>query len=326
MPRHVQGGLGIGYAIGYYSKVGSPEVMNVTAMAKKYNSFITTHVRFLAQTPPSGYLGVEEMMTVARMQDVPLLVHHVPSNCLGLTKQCLDMIDEARAQGQNVVGEFYPYTFASTMAGADYLAPGFEDRTGMKPSDLVLVATREKLTSDTFAKLRKTNPSATILMYSMKEPEMMEALKRPGVWVGSDAMPFVMPKGQDYSWDTPYGTGSGHPRGSGAHARVLKITRETEAISLLDAVAKLSYLQAKWLEPMVPQLKTRGRIQEGMTADITIFDPATVTDNASWEQGKNTLPSTGIPYVVVNGTVVVKDSKVLKNVFPGQPIRNETVN
>ena len=58
-----------------------------------------------------------------------------------------------------------------------------------------------------------------------------------------------------------------------------------------------------------------------MTADITVFDPQTVTDNASWEEGQNTLPSTGIPYVIVNGTVVVKDSTVLKDVNPGLPIR-----
>jgi len=44
------------------------------------------------------------------------------------------------------------------------------------------------------------------------------------------------------------------------------------------------------------------------------------------EQGKNSLPPTGIPYVVVNGTVVVKDSKVLKDVYPGRPIRNAIQN
>ena len=60
---------------------------------------------------------------------------------------------------------------------------------------------------------------------------------------------------------------------------------------------------------------------KGMIADITIFDPATVTDNASIKVGTNGLPSTGIPYVIVNGTIVVKDSKVLKDVNPGQPIR-----
>ena len=51
---------------------------------------------------------------------------------------------------------------------------------------------------------------------------------------------------------------------------------------------------------------------------MPIFDPDTVTDNGTMKQGG--LPSTGIPYVVVNGTVVVKDSKVLKGVFPGEPI------
>ncbi len=62
-------------------------------------------------------------------------------------------------------------------------------------------------------------------------------------------------------------------------------------------------------------------MQEGMVADITIFDPETVKDNATYTAGENGLPSTGIPYVLVNGTIVVKDSKVLKGVNPGQPIR-----
>jgi N-acyl-D-glutamate deacylase len=57
----------------------------------------------------------------------------------------------------------------------------------------------------------------------------------------------------------------------------------------------------------------------GADADITVFDPATVRDNATPAQGG--LPSTGIPYVIVNGTLVVKDSKVVKDVFPGRPVR-----
>lgn len=60
-------------------------------------------------------------------------------------------------------------------------------------------------------------------------------------------------------------------------------------------------------------------MQVGMVADIAILDPETVTDNATYLQG--TLPTTGIPYVIVNGTVVVSDSEVLPDVFPGQPIR-----
>ena len=54
------------------------------------------------------------MLNVAHMNNVPLLLHHIPSNCLGLTTQCLDLIEEAQGKGLNVIGEFYPYTFAGT--------------------------------------------------------------------------------------------------------------------------------------------------------------------------------------------------------------------
>ena len=91
---------------------------------------------------------------------------------------------------------------------------------------------------------------------------------------------------------------------------------------LMLAISKMSFMPARFLEENgVPQMARKGRIQLGMDADITIFDPSTVTDNATPQNG--CLPSTGIPYVVVNGTIVVEDSKVLKDVFPGKPIRNE---
>jgi N-acyl-D-aspartate/D-glutamate deacylase len=62
-------------------------------------------------------------------------------------------------------------------------------------------------------------------------------------------------------------------------------------------------------------------MQEGMVADITIFDPVNVTEHANFKNGTNGSASTGIPYVLVNGTIVVNDSKVLKDVYAGQPIR-----
>ena len=68
----------------------------------------------------------------------------------------------------------------------------------------------------------------------------------------------------------------------------------------------------------VPQMATKGRLQEGMDADITICDPVTVTDNSTMEDGG--LPTTGLPFVLVNGTVVVRDSRNVDDVFPGRPI------
>jgi N-acyl-D-glutamate deacylase len=91
-------------------------------------------------------------------------------------------------------------------------------------------------------------------------------------------------------------------------------------IPLPLAVSKMTYMIAKFLEDNgVSQMARKGRVQEGSDADLTIFDPATVVDNATMKDGG--LPSTGIPHVVVNGTIVVKDSEVLRGVYPGKPIR-----
>ena len=68
-------------------------------------------------------------------------------------------------------------------------------------------------------------------------------------------------------------------------------------------------------------MQERGRMQEGMVADIVVLDAENVTERATFKPGENGLPTTGIPYVLVNGTVAVDDSKVLKDVFAGQAIR-----
>ncbi|NDR56668.1 amidohydrolase family protein [Aliiruegeria sabulilitoris] len=326
-----QGGIGIAYPIGYYTVVGSPELMGVTSLAAKYDVPITTHVRYLAQIPPSGFMGITEMLTIARENDVAMLMHHIPSNCLGLTKQCLDLIDSARANGQKVVGEFYPYQYAGTYVDADYNAPGFEARMGIQASDYKLAATGEPLTNEEFDRLRKEAPGTDLLMYTMKQEYIDEAFARPGVIVGSDGMPWIITDddgnklGFTATFDTPYGKANGHARGAGTHAKILRMVREEGTVSLMDAISKMSYEPALFLEDHVPQMKIRGRVQEGSAADITIFDPETVTDNSTPKIGENSLPSTGIPYVVVNGQVVVDDS-VVQNIPAGVAIRNALAN
>ena len=325
-----QGGIGIAYPIGYYTVVGSPEIMAVTALAGKYNLPITTHVRYLAQIPPSGFMGLTEMLTIARENDVPMLMHHIPSNCLGLTEKCLDLIDSARAHGQKVIGEFYPYQYAGTYVDADYNAPGFEARMGIQVSDYKLAATGEPMTTEEFDRLRKEAPSTDLLMYTMKKEYIDEAFTRPGVIVGSDGMPWIITDangkkiGFTATFDTPYGAGNGHARGAGAHAKILRMVREDGKVSLMDAISKMSYEPAAFLEDYVPQMKIRGRLQEGSAADITIFNPETVTDNSTPKIGENSLPSTGIPYVIVNGQVVVDDS-VVQRIDAGVAIRNPIV-
>ena len=317
-----QGALGIAFPVGYYTAVTGPEIAEVAQLAKRYDTFFTSHVRYLSQASPTGYIGVQEMMAVAEAYDVPYLIHHVSSNCLSYTQDCLQLLNAARKRGSEVATEFYPYERGSTIAGADYLGKGFQSTTGMNYSDITLANTGEEVTEDSFKKLRKESPGTTIIIHHIQNEDMMIAIADPYAFVGSDAMPLVGKNGMPLSWDAAYEDGRGHPRASGSHAKFLRIVRETNVIPLMHAVAKLSFYQAQFMEDSVPQMKERGRIQPGMVADITIFDPQRVTENSTYKIGENALPSTGIPYVVVNGTVVVEDSKVLKGVYPGQAIRN----
>jgi N-acyl-D-aspartate/D-glutamate deacylase len=160
------------------------------------------------------------------------------------------------------------------------------------------------------------------MFYGATEDDLLKALAYPGSTVGSDAFPMTVTKTGKMArdWDLPYEEVEGHPRAAGTHSIVLRMVREKKLMPLMTAISKMSYLPAKFLEENgVPQMANKGRIKVGADADLTIFDPKTVKDNSTIKQGA--LPATGIPYVIVNGTLVVKDSKVLKGVYPGKAVR-----
>ncbi len=93
-------------------------------------------------------------------------------------------------------------------------------------------------------------------------------------------------------------------------------------IPLVQTLSMLTYTSAKHLgDTGFESMTVRGRMLEGMVADITIFSCEVVAENSSDERGKNGIPTTDIYYVIANGTMVVKGSSVLKEVNPGQAIR-----
>ena len=91
-------------------------------------------------------------------------------------------------------------------------------------------------------------------------------------------------------------------------------------LSLRDALAKMTILPAKRLEAKAPALRTKGRLQRGADADITIFDPNTIIDQATIEDPSR--ESTGIDYVLVAGQVVKSPEGLHRDVLPGQPIKS----
>ena len=113
----------------------------------------------------------------------------------------------------------------------------------------------------------------------------------------------------------------GHPRNAGTYGIVFREARE-QGIPLMELVNNASYIPAKYFSKVgLGAMQERGRMQEGMIADITIFNPDTITETSSMKKGMNGSFTKGIPYVLVSGQIIIDDSVANTDLRPGQPIR-----
>ncbi len=319
-----QGAIGVGSTIGYAQKgITTYEMFEAQRAAARYGRLTAVHHRFhpSAATPTETPTGVNEVLVNAMLLNAPLEVHH--DNDYGWWEN-QEKLAMARAQGHNVWATYYPWTAGSGNAGASILAPDtWEKAMGYKYEETIYDPLNDKyLTKEELLALAKKDPGYTLVAFSPPRKEWLpEWTKIEHFTVAGDGMPGLDDKGNRMDWDAPYSKYVGHPRTAGTHATVLRVAREN-GVPLMHTIAQLSYWPAKHLgDTGLKALQERGRMQEGRVADITIFDPNAVTEQANYKRGKSGLPSTGIPYVLVNGTIVVKDSKVLKDVYPGQPLR-----
>ena len=178
------------------------------------------------------------------------------------------------------------------------------------------------MTQDEYEAIVAEDPAFIIMACIPDREEWLPLwLEVPHMTVAGDQMPPTDENGDILDADAPFEAYVGHPRTAGAHATTFRLGRE-HGVPLMQTVAQNSYWSAKHLgDAGLEAMQIRGRMQEGMVADITIFHPEEITDNATYKLGSNGLPSTGIPYVLVNGVVVVGDSRIVDDVFPGQAIR-----
>jgi dihydroorotase/N-acyl-D-amino-acid deacylase len=144
------------------------------------------------------------------------------------------------------------------------------------------------------------------IYFSMSEPDLRLAMQQPWLCVGTDYSE-VSPTG-------PLSEGKAHPRAYGSFARILgTYVRDEHVLRLEDAIRKFTSLAAQ-----VVRLQDRGLLKPGYFADITIFNPVTIKDIATFEDPNRT--SQGIEYVFVNGVLSVEHDKVTGQVG-GRPLR-----
>jgi len=315
-----QGGLGIGSTLGYMrAGVSSREVFELQRLSGNYGRFINIHFRLTPGDDVQEVMGIQEMLANAAALNAPAIAAHFNNPGYNMVHELLMRM---RDKGYNVWGEIYPYHAGSTALNAVFLEPEvWVEALGNKYEETLQdVETGKFFTQEWREELLKTEPTRPTIVYKCPEEWVAKWIKMKGVAIGSDGMPLLPDDG--LTWDTPYDKlPNTHPRFSGSFAKALRLAREND-IPLMQAVSMTSYNYAKPLGDMgLKAMQVRGRIQEGMVADITIFDPETVTDNATYAQG--TLPSTGIPHVIVNGIVVMRDSEPINRFDAGQPIRFE---
>jgi N-acyl-D-aspartate/D-glutamate deacylase len=164
---------------------------------------------------------------------------------------------------------------------------------------------RERLTRETFTRHRETGGLIIVPHKKLTDEILRTIIANPMTMIASDGI---------------LKNGVGHPRVAGTYSRVLgRYVREQKALTLMDALRKMTLMPAERLESRVPEMKRKGRITIGSDADVTIFNPDTVIDQATYQHPSQ--PSGGISYVLINGVVVVASGSLQSNVFPGKGVR-----
>ena len=314
-----------GLSSGLEYETGKPasteEVIALATVAGRYRGIYISHIRDEADRTLES---IAELIRIGKEAHLPAQVSHIKVGTVGVwgrAPQVVALIKKAQAQGQDVTADCYPYdAWSSTIrvlipsgrhddpvdvaraladvGGAGNITivscrahPNYEFKT------MAQIAASEHITPvELYMKIVRDG-GAGVVCRSMTEADIKVFYKQPWVMVSSDG-----------------GVGSRHPRGAGTYPRVLgRFVRQSHWLTLPEAIRKMTSLPASRL-----RLTNRGLIRRSYKADLVLFDPATVIDNATFE--KPMLISEGVKRVFVNGAEVWRDGATTGN-RPGKALR-----
>jgi N-acyl-D-aspartate/D-glutamate deacylase len=295
------GALGIGMGIEYTPGASRLEVIDMFRVAAERKLPVYTHMRSAGRVEPgSAIQSVEEVIGAAAITGAPLHIVHLNSTCLRDSLECISLIEGARARGLDVTTEAYPYIAGMTAINSALFNPGWREKLGIDYSNLVLPDTGEHLTKERFEELHNSSHQQWVLVFANTQEIVDAVIPNPLIMIASDGA-------------------EGHPRNAGTYSRVLaQYVRDKKTLTLMEALRKMTLMPAQMLERSTPAARRKGRLQEGADADIVIFDPQTITDRSTF--AKPMEPSVGVHYLLVAGTPLIDEEKLVPNIFPGQAL------
>ena len=295
------GALGIGMGIQYTPGATRLEVIDMFRVAAERKLPVYTHIRSFGRIEPGSAIeAVEEVIGAAAISGAPLHIVHINSTCLRDTRECLLLIEGARARGLDVTTEAYPYIAGMTQINSALFNPGWREKLGIEYGNLVLPNTGEHLSKARFDELHKSSEAQDVLVFANTQEMVDATIPNPLIMIASDGA-------------------EGHPRNAGTYSRVLaQYVREKKTLSLMDAIRKMSLMPAQMLDRSTPEARRKGRMQEGCDADIVVFDPQTISDRSTFENPME--PSVGVRELLVAGTMVIDEGKLVPDVYPGRAI------
>jgi N-acyl-D-amino-acid deacylase len=340
---------GLIYAPGSYAQ--TPEIVEIARGAAR-GGFYASHIRGEGATLLQA---VAEAISVGSGGGLPVQVSHIKAAGRphwGQVKEALALIDGARAKGLDVTADVYPYTASSTtirtllpdsaleggieaMLGRlrepaaraqirDEMARGPVLARGVGWEDIMIAYAPSRpeiqgLRLDEIGRRWSKDPvecafdiieaekgKGYVILFQLDEADLRLALLHPHVMIGSD--------GSSLATAGPLSEGKPHPRSYGTFPRVLgRYARDERLLTLPAAIHKMTGMPAARLG-----LKDRGAIREGARADVVVFSPERVADPATYEDPHRY--ALGIPHVVVNGRIVIKDGQHT-GLLPGRVLR-----
>ena len=329
---------GLQYIPGVFAKPN--ELIELARVTANEGGIYATHMR---NEGTALEAAVTESIRLVRRVDIPMEISHLkidsPSQW-GTSASILKLIDDARALGAKIQMDQYAYTAGASSLSIrfpNWVLEGNAERVRARLNDLASWTTAKaemkaalaergftdlswatvanypadpsyngrtmKQVAETMigdgspdaqleaARILQLNGGASMVYHFMNEDDVARIMKHPMVAIASD------------SGIVDQSSGVPHPRGSGNAARVLgEYVRERKVLTLEDAVRKMTALPAEFF-----RFEGRGVIKEGAVADLVLFDPLTVKDEATYASPL-AFPK-GIPHVLVNGVFVVRDGK-----------------